>query len=66
MARTAQPVSCRCQEHPKLIDLEEDRRLAVQRGQNPRTGGDLIAAQMMGQPRLKKDLIDDLAGVVLS
>ena len=33
MARAAPPVGRRCEEHPKLIDLEEDRRLAMQRGQ---------------------------------
>ena len=66
MTRTAPPVGRRCREHPKLIDLEEDRRLAVQRGQETCAGGDLVATGVMGQRRLEKDLVDDLARVVLA
>ena len=38
----------------------------MQRGQKPRAGGDLVAAEVMGEPGLEEGLVDDLARVVLA
>ena len=38
----------------------------MERGQEPRAGGDLVAAEMVGETSLEEDLVDDLAGMVLA
>ena len=60
------PVGRGRQEHAELVDLEQDRRLAVHRGQQAGAGGDLVAAEMMGEAGFDEELVDDLAAVVLA
>ena len=66
VARTAPAIGGRGQEHAELVDLEQDRRLAVDCGQQPCTGGNLVAAEIPDKPGFDEELVDDLAGVVLA
>ena len=66
VARAALPVGGGRQEHAELVDLHEERRLAVQRREEPRAGGDLVAAEMIDEAGLEEELVDDLARVVLA
>ena len=51
--RAAPAIGGRRQEHAELVDLEQDRRLAVHGGQQAGAGGDLVAAEMMRRGRLR-------------
>ena len=50
VARAAAPVGGRRQEHAKLVDLKQDCRLPVDRRQQTCAGGDLVAAEIVGEP----------------
>ena len=64
--RAALAVGCRRQEHAELVDLEQDRRLPVHRGQQPGARGDLVAAEVVAETGFDEQLGDDLAAVVLA
>ena len=66
MPRAAPTVGGGCEEHTELVDLQQQRRLAMQRGQEPGARSDLVAAEMPLEPGLEEELVNDLAGVVLA
>jgi len=59
-------ISSRGQEHPEFINLEQDRRLAVNGRQKPRPGSDLVAAQVRAEARCHEEFIHNLPAVVFA
>lgn len=66
MCRAALAIGRGRQEHAELVDLEQDRRLPVYRGQQAGARRDLVAAERVAETGFDEQLGDDLAAVVLA